>query len=76
MHSYKHRYLQFLIISFITLFGPRNKCTQKIELKNNDKNLFEKGKTDVFKLTNISYVGPIQKIRIEHDNSGRAPGCN
>lgn len=60
---------------YITLFGSRNKSTAKLELKNDNKDLFEKGKTDVFKLTNINFVGPLHKIRIEHDNSGRAPGC-
>ena len=50
--------------------------TTKLELKNSDKNLFEKGKTDVFKLSNVAFVGPIQKVRIEHDNIGKAPGCN
>ncbi len=59
---------------FVTLFGPRNKSTNKMELKNSEKNPFERGKTDVFKV-NASYVGPIEKIRIEHDNSGKAPGC-
>ena len=28
----------------------------------------------MFKL-NTNYVGPIQKVRIEHDNSGKSPGC-
>lgn len=60
---------------FITLIGLRNKTTARLELKNKDKDTFEKGKTDVFKLTNINHVGPLHKIKIEHDNSGRAPGC-
>ena len=60
---------------FITLFGPRNKSTAKLELVNsNNRDKFEKGRTDIFKLTNLPYVGPIQKVRIEHDNSGKAPG--
>ena len=58
----------------ITLIGPRNKTTPRLPLKNNDKNLFEKGKTNVFKV-NTNYVGPIQKVRIEHDNTGASPGC-
>jgi lipoxygenase homology domain-containing protein 1 len=46
-----------------------------MQLKNNDKrNTFEKGKTDLFKIV-ANYVGPIKKVRVEHDNSGRAPGC-
>ena len=64
----------FVSNRFVTLFGPRNKCSAKFELKNLDKNPFERGKTDVFKLSS-NYVGPIQKIRIEHDNAGKAPGC-
>lgn len=59
---------------FITLFGPRNKSTQKLALTKNGKDIFEAGKTDVFKLENLDYIGPIQKVRIEHDNSGTAPG--
>lgn len=52
---------------YITLFGTRNKYTQKLPLKNPNKNLFERGQSDVFKF-NTNYVGPIQKVRIEHDN--------
>lgn len=60
---------------FVTLFGPRNRSTHRLELKGgNNKDPFETGQTDVFKLTNINYVGPIEKVRVEHDNSGRAPG--
>lgn len=57
------------------MFGPRNKTSQKLELKNSDPDVFERGKTDTFKLSNIDYVGPIKKVRIEHDNTGKAPGC-
>ena len=63
------------IFRFITLNGFRHKVTKKIALKNEKEDPFEKGKTDVFKLTNVDYVGPIQKVLIEHDNSGKAPGC-
>jgi hypothetical protein len=64
----------FMRYRLITLIGPRNKTTPRLPLKNNDKNLFEKGKTNVFKV-NTNYVGPIQKVRIEHDNTGASPGC-
>lgn len=35
---------------------------------------FERGQTDIFTV-HSDYVGPLTKIRIEHDNSGKAPGC-
>ncbi len=61
---------------FVTLFGPRNKSSARLELARSEthKNMFEAGKTDVFKLVGVDYVGPIHKVRIEHDNSGKAPG--
>ena len=59
---------------FITLFGPYNKQTPKLPLKSPGRDLFERGKTDTFTV-HTNYVGPIEKVRIEHDNSGKAPGC-
>ena len=55
------------------MYGPRNKTTAKLPLTSTDKNLFERCKTDVFKVS-TNYVGPIQKMRIEHDNTGKSPG--
>ena len=66
-------FIFFFVNRFITLYGPRNKTTAKLPLTSTDKNLFERGKTDVFKVS-TNYVGPIQKIRIEHDNTGKSPG--
>ena len=58
---------------YATLFGPRGKHTPRIPLKSKERDLFERGKTDLFKIF-TNYVGPIQKIRIEHDNTGKSPG--
>ena len=55
------------------MFGKK-KCSTKFLLKNNDKNNFEKGQTDKF-IIHSDYIGPLTKVRIEHDNSGRQPGC-
>ena len=57
---------------FMTLYGKTG-STLKIQLKNNSKNLFSKGNSDVFKFKS-SCVGPMTKLRIEHDNTGFGPG--
>lgn len=61
---------------YITLFGPNNKRTPRLHLKNPEKGkeLFGRGRTDLFKLSNVNYVGPLVKVRIEHDNTGSSPG--
>jgi hypothetical protein len=61
---------------YMTMFGAHGKQTPRLHLKSagGGVDLFERGKTDMFKV-NTGYVGPIQKIRIEHDNSGKSPGC-
>jgi hypothetical protein len=59
---------------FITLFGTKNRICPKMRLRNVGKADFERGKTDIF-CVHTEYIGPITKIRIEHDNSGKAPGC-
>lgn len=57
---------------FITLFGKTG-TTQKMHLKNNSKTLFNRGSSDLFKVR-CNCVGPMKKIRIEHDNTGIGPG--
>ncbi|XP_012940984.2 lipoxygenase homology domain-containing protein 1, partial [Aplysia californica] len=57
---------------FMTLFGKTG-TTSKIHLKNNNKSLFTKGSSDVFRFKS-NCVGPMTKLRIEHDNTGFAPG--
>ena len=56
---------------FITVFGKKGR-TPKIQLTNGADN-FERGQTDVFKIK-TNNLDPIQKLRIEHDNSGFGPG--
>nr|XP_029494200.1 lipoxygenase homology domain-containing protein 1-like [Oncorhynchus nerka] len=57
---------------FITLFGEYG-ITPKVHLASNtekrSRTAFEKNKTDVFRIKTHN-VGPLKKIRIEHDNTG------
>ncbi|XP_067084534.1 lipoxygenase homology domain-containing protein 1 [Osmerus mordax] len=57
---------------FVTLFGEYG-ITPKVHLASNtekrSRTAFEKNKTDVFRIKTHS-VGPLKKIRIEHDNTG------
>ncbi|XP_059150632.1 lipoxygenase homology domain-containing protein 1-like isoform X2 [Physella acuta] len=57
---------------FMTLYGKTG-VTEKIHLKNNSKSLFTSGATDMFTFKS-SCVGPMKKLRIEHDNQGSFPG--
>ncbi|XP_047448234.1 lipoxygenase homology domain-containing protein 1 [Mugil cephalus] len=57
---------------FITLFGDYG-ITPKVHLASNtekrSRTAFERAKTDVFRIRTHN-VGPLKKIRIEHDNTG------
>ncbi|XP_076859680.1 lipoxygenase homology domain-containing protein 1 [Brachyhypopomus gauderio] len=53
---------------FVTLFGEYG-ITPKLHLASKNRTAFEKGKTDVFRIKTHN-VGPVKKIRIEHDNTG------
>ncbi|XP_075955405.1 lipoxygenase homology domain-containing protein 1 isoform X1 [Anarhichas minor] len=57
---------------FVTLFGDYG-ITPKVHLASNtekkSRTAFERGKTDVFRIRTHN-VGPLKKIRIEHDNTG------
>ncbi|CAN9504554.1 unnamed protein product [Ophioblennius macclurei] len=53
---------------FVTLFGEFG-VTPKVHLASKSKTAFEKNKTDVFRIKTHN-VGPIKKLRIEHDNTG------
>ncbi|KAL1253398.1 hypothetical protein QQF64_018091 [Cirrhinus molitorella] len=53
---------------FITMFGEFG-VTPKVHLASKSRTAFEKNKTDVFRIKTHN-VGPIKKIRIEHDNTG------
>ncbi|KAL4660900.1 lipoxygenase homology domain-containing protein 1-like [Arapaima gigas] len=53
---------------FVTLFGEYG-ITPKVHLASKNRTAFEKSKTDVFRIK-TNNVGPLKKIRIEHDNTG------
>nr|XP_015194523.1 PREDICTED: lipoxygenase homology domain-containing protein 1 isoform X1 [Lepisosteus oculatus] len=53
---------------FVTLFGEYG-ITPKVHLASKSRTAFEKNKTDVFRIK-TNNVGPIKKLRIEHDNTG------
>uniref|UniRef100_A0A8C5H2G2 Lipoxygenase homology domain-containing protein 1-like n=1 Tax=Gouania willdenowi TaxID=441366 RepID=A0A8C5H2G2_GOUWI len=53
---------------FVTLFGDFG-VTPKVHLASKSRSAFEKNKTDVFRIK-THYVGPLKKLRIEHDNTG------
>lgn len=55
----------------ICLYGKKGK-TSEIKLDNKGDN-FEKGQIDHFKV-NLEEVGTPYKLRVYHDNSGRAAG--
>lgn len=56
----------------ITIHG-KSGITEKIPLRSKSKNVFEKNQSDIFSVR-AKCVGPMTKIRIEHDNSGTAAG--
>uniref|UniRef100_A0A8C5H6N3 Lipoxygenase homology domain-containing protein 1-like n=1 Tax=Gouania willdenowi TaxID=441366 RepID=A0A8C5H6N3_GOUWI len=53
---------------FITMFGDYG-ITPKVHLTSKSRTAFERAKTDVFRIRTHN-VGPLKKIRIEHDNTG------
>lgn len=58
---------------FITIFGKTG-ATAKVHLKNVKNKLpFQQGTSNLFKI-HSNCVGPLTKIKIEHDNTGFAPG--
>ncbi|KAL3842214.1 hypothetical protein ACJMK2_020253, partial [Sinanodonta woodiana] len=56
----------------ITIFGENGDTGKRI-LKQSFRDLFEKGQKDKFEIEAVD-LGELQKIRIEHDNSGFRPG--
>ncbi|KAK2837787.1 hypothetical protein Q5P01_014999 [Channa striata] len=56
---------------FVTLFGDYG-ITPKVHLASKSRTAFERSKTDVFRIRTHN-VGPLKKIRIEHDNTGMNP---
>jgi hypothetical protein len=58
---------------FITIFGKTG-ATAKTHLKSvKSKQPFQQGTSNLFKI-HSNCVGPLTKIKIEHDNVGFAPG--
>ncbi|XP_062333408.1 lipoxygenase homology domain-containing protein 1-like [Osmerus eperlanus] len=57
---------------FVSLFGDFG-VTPKVHLASKSRTAFEKNKTDVFRIKTHN-VGPLKKIRIEHDNTGMSAG--
>ncbi|XP_071795423.1 lipoxygenase homology domain-containing protein 1-like [Asterias amurensis] len=58
---------------YVTLFGMRG-TSKKMPLKPRaGVNPFERGNSDIFTFK-CNNVGPLRKIRIEHDNTGFGPG--
>ncbi|KAM7415994.1 hypothetical protein PAMA_018188 [Pampus argenteus] len=56
---------------FVTLFGDYG-ITPKVHLASKSRTAFERARTDVFRIRTHN-VGPLKKIRIEHDNTGLNP---
>lgn len=57
---------------FITIYGV-NGDSGKRPLKQKFRNLFERGRTDRFILEMLD-LGDLQRVKVEHDNTGQAPG--
>ncbi|XP_066195695.1 lipoxygenase homology domain-containing protein 1 [Sylvia atricapilla] len=57
---------------FITIHGLNGDSGRRA-LKQKFRNLFERGKTNRFYLETLD-MGELKKVRIEHDNTGLAPG--
>ncbi|XP_062369972.1 lipoxygenase homology domain-containing protein 1 [Cinclus cinclus] len=57
---------------FITIYGLNGDSGRRA-LRHKFRNLFERGKTNRFYLETLD-MGELKKVRIEHDNSGLAPG--
>ncbi|XP_075870025.1 lipoxygenase homology domain-containing protein 1 [Nelusetta ayraudi] len=53
---------------FVTLFGDFG-VSPKVHLASKSRTAFERNKTDVFRIKTHN-VGPLKKMRIEHDNTG------
>ncbi|XP_063036774.1 lipoxygenase homology domain-containing protein 1 [Melospiza melodia melodia] len=57
---------------FITIYGLNGDSGRRA-LRQKFRNLFERGKTSRFYLETLD-MGELKKVKIEHDNSGLAPG--
>uniref|UniRef100_A0A671XMC4 Lipoxygenase homology PLAT domains 1 n=1 Tax=Sparus aurata TaxID=8175 RepID=A0A671XMC4_SPAAU len=57
---------------FITIYGSNGDSGRR-QLRQKFRNLFEREQTDRFLLEMLD-MGELQKVRVEHDNSGLSPG--
>ena len=57
---------------FMTLFG-KSGSSGKVHLTNTTKSMFDAGSSDTFRFKS-NCVGPMTKLRIEHDNTGLGAG--
>ncbi|XP_050409617.1 lipoxygenase homology domain-containing protein 1 [Patella vulgata] len=57
---------------FLTLYGKTG-ITRRFHLRSSEKGLFDRGTTNSFRFPS-NCVGPMKKIRIEHDNTGIGAG--
>lgn len=56
---------------FITIYGSNGDSGRR-QLRQKFRNLFERGRTDRFLLEMLD-MGELQKVQVEHDNSGLNP---
>lgn len=57
---------------FLTVYGSNGDSGRR-QLRQKFRNLFERGRTDRFMLEMLD-MGELQKVRVEHDNTGMSPG--
>lgn len=57
---------------FVTVYGSNGDSGRR-QLRQKFRNLFERGRTDRFLLEMLD-MGELQKVRVEHDNTGVNPG--
>lgn len=57
---------------FVTIYGSNGDSGRR-QLRQKFRNLFERGQTDRFLLEMLD-MGEMQKVRVEHDNTGVNPG--
>ena len=57
---------------FVTIYGKSGQ-TAKLPLKGKGSKQFDRNTSDVF-FVKANCVGPMTKVRVEHDNTGTGPG--
>lgn len=58
---------------YITIYGKTGATAKTILKSNKKKDPFQTGTSELIKI-HSNCVGPLTKVRIEHDNTGFAPG--